>query len=125
MSSNTILLSDTNECKQFIKSKSYRVTVIDKRIVQTATKDANGWKSTGVYQKIHHKFKIDPALKRIVNRIIRATRIHVCGIDFLKRDGKWLVIEANATPSFDFFPRFGWGCGLTRLGRAYELNSVK
>ena len=23
--------------------------------------------------------------------------------------------------SFDFFPRFGWGCGLTRLGRAYEL----
>ena len=25
--------------------------------------------------------------------------------------------------SFDFFPRFGWGCGLTRLARAYELMS--
>ena len=23
--------------------------------------------------------------------------------------------------SLDFFPRFGWGCGLTRLERAYEL----
>jgi aspartyl/asparaginyl-tRNA synthetase len=23
--------------------------------------------------------------------------------------------------SLDFFPRFGWGCGLTRLARAYEL----
>jgi hypothetical protein len=26
---------------------------------------------------------------------------------------------------FDFFPRFGWGCGLTRLARAYELNYFK
>lgn len=23
--------------------------------------------------------------------------------------------------SFDFFPRFGWGCGLTRLARAWDL----
>lgn len=23
--------------------------------------------------------------------------------------------------SFDFFPRFGWGCGMTRLARAYEI----
>jgi len=91
--------------QEFIKSKSYRVTVINKKIVQTATKDANGWKSTGVYQKVHHKFKIDNSLKRIVNKVIRAIRIHVCGIDFLKKDGKWLVIEANAVPSFDFFPK--------------------
>jgi aspartyl/asparaginyl-tRNA synthetase len=27
--------------------------------------------------------------------------------------------------SLDFFPRFGWGCGLTRLARAYELNIEK
>lgn len=27
--------------------------------------------------------------------------------------------------ALDFFPRFGWGCGLTRLARAYELNQVK
>ena len=23
--------------------------------------------------------------------------------------------------SFDFFPRYGWGCGMTRLARAYEM----
>jgi aspartyl/asparaginyl-tRNA synthetase len=27
--------------------------------------------------------------------------------------------------ALDFFPRFGWGCGLTRLARAYELNNKK
>jgi aspartyl/asparaginyl-tRNA synthetase len=27
--------------------------------------------------------------------------------------------------SLEFFPRFGWGCGLTRLARAYELNLSK
>jgi RimK family alpha-L-glutamate ligase len=91
--------------QEFIKSKSYRVTVINNRIVQTATKDATGWKSTGVYQKIHHKFKIDDSLRRIVRKILRAVRIGVCGIDFLKKDSKWLVIEANSTPSFDFFPK--------------------
>jgi glutathione synthase/RimK-type ligase-like ATP-grasp enzyme len=90
--------------QEFIKSKSYRVTVINGKIVQTATKDNYGWKSTGVYQKTHHKFKVDSNLRRIVNKIIRATRIHICGIDFLKKDHHWLVIEANAVPAFDFFP---------------------
>jgi RimK family alpha-L-glutamate ligase len=89
--------------QEFIKSKSYRVTAIGNKIVQTATKDATGWKSTGVYQKIHHKFKVDKKLKRIVNQVLRVSRINVCGIDFLKKDGKWLVIEVNAVPSFDFF----------------------
>ena len=27
--------------------------------------------------------------------------------------------------ALEFFPRFGWGCGLTRLARAYELNNFK
>ena len=27
--------------------------------------------------------------------------------------------------SFKFFPRFGWGCGLTRMARAYELNKIE
>jgi aspartyl/asparaginyl-tRNA synthetase len=33
--------------------------------------------------------------------------------------------ELNEFLSLDFFPRFGWGCGLTRLARAYELNYFK
>jgi hypothetical protein len=40
--------------------------------------------------------------------------------------GKERVIkELDEFLSFDFFPRFGWGCGLTRLARAYELNYFK
>jgi hypothetical protein len=33
--------------------------------------------------------------------------------------------ELNEFLSLDFFPRFGWGCGLTRLARAYQLNLDK
>ena len=33
--------------------------------------------------------------------------------------------ELNEFLSLDFFPRFGWGCGLTRLARAYELNQIE
>jgi aspartyl/asparaginyl-tRNA synthetase len=33
--------------------------------------------------------------------------------------------ELDEFLSLDFFPRFGWGCGLTRLARAYELNLSK
>jgi aspartyl/asparaginyl-tRNA synthetase len=40
--------------------------------------------------------------------------------------GKERVInELEEFLSFDFFPRFGWGCGLTRLARAYQLNLDK
>jgi aspartyl/asparaginyl-tRNA synthetase len=27
--------------------------------------------------------------------------------------------------SYEFFPRFGWGCGLTRLARAWELMMIE
>lgn len=30
--------------------------------------------------------------------------------------------ELDEFLSLDFFPRFGWGCGLTRLARAYKLS---
>jgi glutathione synthase/RimK-type ligase-like ATP-grasp enzyme len=90
--------------QQFIKSKSYRVTLIGGKIVQTATKDANGWKSTGVYQKVHHKFKVGSRLRKIAKKVALASRIHVLGIDFMKKGEKWFVLEANAVPAFDFFP---------------------
>jgi len=91
--------------QEFIKSKSYRVTLINNQIVQTATKDADSWKSTGVYQKIHHKFTLDNKIRKLSKRIAKMSGIQVCGIDFLKKDGKWYVIEVNAVPSFDFFPK--------------------
>jgi glutathione synthase/RimK-type ligase-like ATP-grasp enzyme len=29
--------------------------------------------------------------------------IKICGIDMLKKDGKWLLLEVNGQPSLDFF----------------------
>ena len=38
---------------------------------------------------------------------------------------KRVEAELEEFLSLDFFPRFGWGCGMTRLARAYELNLQK
>ena len=89
--------------QEFINSPSYRVTVIGNKIVQTAIKQNNGWKATGVYAKNFKKFKIDPKLEKIVKKIVRISRIKICGIDLFKKNGKWLVLEVNSQPSFDFF----------------------
>jgi glutathione synthase/RimK-type ligase-like ATP-grasp enzyme len=90
--------------QEFIYSPSYRVTVIGKKIVQTAIKEnKSGWKSTGVQEKKFNKFKVDRKLKKIVKRIINFSKIKICGIDFIKRGNEWLVLEINAQPAFDFF----------------------
>ena len=90
--------------QEFIKSKSYRITLIDNNIVQTATKDNTGWKSTGAYQKIHHKFKVGSNLKKIAKKTAQMSGISVCGIDLMRKGEKWFVIEVNSQPSLDFFP---------------------
>lgn len=90
--------------QQFIKSKSYRITLIDGEIVQTATKDNKGWKSTGVYQKEHHKFRVGSRLKKIAEKTALMSGIKVCGIDLMRKGTKWFVVEVNSQPSLDFFP---------------------
>jgi len=90
--------------QEFIKSPSYRVTVIGNKIVQTALKKNNaGWKATGVYAKKFEHFEVDKKLERIIKRIMKFLDIKVCGIDMLKKDGKWLLLEVNGQPSLDFF----------------------
>lgn len=90
--------------QEFIDSQSYRVTVIDGKIVQTALKENKAnWKATGVYSKKFKKFRVDKDLKKMVKRVIKMSKIKICGADFLKKDGKWLVIEVNSEPAFDFF----------------------
>jgi glutathione synthase/RimK-type ligase-like ATP-grasp enzyme len=34
---------------------------------------------------------------------MKTIKINVCGIDLLKRDDKWFVLEVNTTPGLDFF----------------------
>ena len=89
--------------QEFIKSHSYRVTVIDNKILQTAIKKSNSWKSTGVYGKKFEKFIVDDELKKLVDKIINLTKINICGLDFLKKDNKWIALEVNSAPAFDFF----------------------
>jgi len=89
--------------QEFIHSPSYRVTVIDGEIVQTALKENKGWKATGVYAKKFKKFEVDEKLKKIIDKVVRISGIKICGIDFFKKDGEWIVLEINSEPGFDFF----------------------
>jgi len=82
--------------QEFISSPCYRVTVIGEEIVQTAIKNGNGWKKI-------ERFEIDDHLRSIINKIIKISKIDICGIDFVKKDGQWFVLEVNSTPAFDFF----------------------
>lgn len=90
--------------QEFIKSPSYRVTVIGNKIVQTALKKNNaGWKATGVYAKKFEHFDINKKLERIIKKTMKFLDIKICGIDMLKKEGKWLLLEVNGQPSLDFF----------------------
>jgi len=90
--------------QEFIKSPSYRVTLIGNKIVQTALKkNKSSWKATGVYAKKFEHFKIDKGLKKIIKKLMKFADIKVCGVDMFKREGKWFILEVNAQPSLDFF----------------------
>ncbi len=90
--------------QEFIKSPSYRLTLIGNKIMQTALKrNKSGWKATGVYAKKFEHFKVDRGLKKIIKKLMKFVDIKICGVDMFKRDGKWLLIEVNAQPSLDFF----------------------
>ena len=89
--------------QEFIKSPSYRVTLIGGKIVQTAIKENTGWKATGVYAKKMKKFPIDEKIKKIINKMTKFIDIQICGMDFLKKDGEWIALEVNSAPGLDFF----------------------
>ncbi|PIN88916.1 hypothetical protein COU57_06910 [Candidatus Pacearchaeota archaeon CG10_big_fil_rev_8_21_14_0_10_32_14] len=88
--------------QEYIKSPSYRVTVIGDKIYQSIIKENKGWKSTGNYAKNFKKFDIDKKLNKIIKKTMRISKIHVCGIDLLKKDNKWFVLEVNAEPDLGF-----------------------
>jgi glutathione synthase/RimK-type ligase-like ATP-grasp enzyme len=89
--------------QEFIKSPSYRITSVDGRIVQTSIKKSTHWKNTGKFSERFRKIKIDAEMKKITKKIFKVTKIRICGIDLFKKDGKWLVLEANSSPGFGFF----------------------
>ncbi len=89
--------------QEFVDSDSYRVMTIGDKVVQTARKKSAGWKKTGTSSSRFWKFKIDNELKEMLDKLMKIIDITVCGFDFAKKNGKWVVIEANAEPSFKFF----------------------
>jgi [lysine-biosynthesis-protein LysW]--L-2-aminoadipate ligase len=92
--------------QEFIRSPSYRITVIDNKIVQTAIKENLGWKATGIYKgkfRKFRKFNVDSKLEKTIKKVVKFSGIGICGIDLLKRGDSWFVIEINAAPGFDFF----------------------
>ncbi len=89
--------------QEFVDSDSYRVMTIDNKVVQTARKKAAGWKKTGVSSTRFWKFEIDKELKEILDKLMKIIDITICGFDFAKKNGRWVVIEANAEPSLRFF----------------------
>jgi len=89
--------------QRFIPSSSYRVTTIGGKIVQTAIKQKGSWKKTGVYTKTFKKFKISQKLKTMIKKVTDASDINVCGIDLLRKNGRWYVLELNGQPCFGFF----------------------
>jgi glutathione synthase/RimK-type ligase-like ATP-grasp enzyme len=90
--------------QEYIKSPSYRVTLIGNKIVQTALKgNKHGWKATGVYAKTCGRFKVNWQLRKIMDRLKKFVNIKICGVDLLKKNGKWVVLEVNSVPAFDFF----------------------
>ncbi|MBU3906813.1 MAG: ATP-grasp domain-containing protein [Nanoarchaeota archaeon] len=89
--------------QEFVKSPSYRLTIVDGKIVQTALKDGHGWKATAVYAEKVGKFQPDSKLIDLAKRITKISGIKICGLDFLKKGDNWLVVDINAEPSFEFF----------------------
>ncbi|HPD81470.1 MAG TPA: ATP-grasp domain-containing protein [Candidatus Pacearchaeota archaeon] len=92
--------------QEFIRSPSYRITVIDNKIVQTAIKENIGWKATGLHKgkfKRFKKFEVNSKLERIIKKVVKFSGIGICGIDLLKKGDSWFVLEINAAPGFDFF----------------------
>ena len=88
--------------QEFINSPCYRVTCIGNKIMQAVIKNNNGWKATGVYAKNFARFEVDKELENLIKMVMRATKIKIGGIDLLKKDGQWMVLEANSEPAFDF-----------------------
>lgn len=89
--------------QEFVHSYSYRVTTIGGEVVQTALKKNKDWKATGVTIRRSWKFKIDEELQGLINKLNKIINIDICGIDFAKQGDRWIVIEVNAEPGYDFF----------------------
>lgn len=90
--------------QEYIKEahRVYRVMVLDGKITQGVIKKSKNWKCTGRFAKHEATFSVSPKLKQMCLKISKILKIPWCGIDLMRRSGKWVALEANATPGMDF-----------------------
>lgn len=91
--------------QEYIESPCYRITIIDGKVVQAVMKNANGWKKTGVHEKLSKRFVPDKELIKIIKKIKNTFNLSIFGLDLLKKYGSWKVLEINSEPAFDFIER--------------------
>jgi glutathione synthase/RimK-type ligase-like ATP-grasp enzyme len=89
--------------QEYIISDSYRIMLINEKIVQTVLKRRGGWKASGCHSESFKRFKVSKKLAITSKKIAKMSGIKICGIDYAKRGKEWLVIEVNAEPSLKFF----------------------
>jgi len=83
--------------------KSYRVTLIGHKVVQSVVKIGKNWKQTGWKESEYYEpFRIDKKLKNICEKASKKLKMDICGLDLVRNSGKWYLIEANSCPAFDF-----------------------
>ncbi|MFH1585423.1 MAG: ATP-grasp domain-containing protein [archaeon] len=88
--------------QEFVPSYCYRVLTLGDDVIQTSIKKGHGWKCTGVYEKRNSRFKVDYELEEILKKIRNVFGMKICGVDLVKKDDHWLVLEINSSPAFDF-----------------------
>jgi ribosomal protein S6--L-glutamate ligase len=89
---------------QDTENRSYRITLIDNRVVQSVVKIGKSWKQTGSKEQIR-LVKLPKEVTLICEKASKVLDMDICGIDLVNSKGKWFIIEVNSCPSLDFIKK--------------------
>lgn len=85
------------------QNRSYRVTLFGNRVEQAVMKINKRWKQTGNEKKAQMRIiKLNKETKELCEKTSRVLGMDICGLDLIKNNNKWYIIEANSCPAMDF-----------------------
>ncbi len=91
--------------QEYIKKchRVYRVLVLGDKILQGVVKRSKGWKCTGNYiSGVIPPFTPTPKLKKMCLKATHFMNLPWCGIDIMKKNNSWVIIEVNSSPCLEF-----------------------
>ena len=92
--------------QEFILNKNHqsvRVTLVGYKVVQSVVKYGKSWKQTGDEDKERfRKIKLDNSVIKLCEKASKAFGMEICGLDLIKSNGRWYIIEANSCPGLSF-----------------------